>query len=73
MVHDKTAEITQCKKIHCVTTNKNIARFQVLMVASVKMIAFWDIAPCSLVVVDQRFSGAQCLHHQGNDGGSTHL
>jgi hypothetical protein len=25
--------------------------------------AFWDIAPCSLVV-DRRFIGAYCLHHQ---------
>jgi hypothetical protein len=23
---------------------------------------FWDIAPCSLVVVDRRFRGAYCLH-----------
>jgi hypothetical protein len=29
------------------------------------MTAFWDIAPYSLVEVDQRFGGAYCLHHQG--------
>jgi hypothetical protein len=39
-----------------------------------KMMAFWDIAPCSLVEVDQHFRGVYCLHHQGdNDGGSMHL
>jgi hypothetical protein len=51
-----------------------------------KKIAFWGIAPCSLVRVDRRFRGAYflrqipnwrfkgvyCLHHQG-DGGGTHL
>jgi hypothetical protein len=26
---------------------------------------FWDVAPCSLVQVYQRFRGAYCLHHQG--------
>jgi hypothetical protein len=29
-----------------------------------KMTAFWDIAPCSLVEVDRRFSGAYCLVYQ---------
>jgi hypothetical protein len=28
------------------------------------MTAFWDIAPCSLIKVTQRFGGAYCLHHQ---------
>jgi hypothetical protein len=27
------------------------------------MTAFWDIAPCSLVEVDRRFTGTYCLHH----------
>jgi hypothetical protein len=31
-----------------------------------KMTAFWEIAPCSLVEVDRRFRGAYCLHHQGD-------
>jgi hypothetical protein len=26
---------------------------------------FWDVAPCSLVEIDQCFRGAYCLHHQG--------
>jgi len=45
------------------------ARFQVLTAASMKMTAFWDIAPCS-VVVQRRFKDAYCLH-QGDDGSST--
>jgi hypothetical protein len=32
-----------------------------------KMTAFYDIAPCSLVGVDPLFRGAYCLHHQGDD------
>jgi hypothetical protein len=47
--------------------------FQVLKAASVKMLAFWDIAPCSLVIVDRRFKGAYCLRRQGDGGSSTHL
>jgi hypothetical protein len=31
-----------------------------------KIRAFWDIAPCSIVKVDQRFGDAYCLHHQGD-------
>jgi len=29
-------------------------RFKVLTSASMKMTAFWDIAPCSLVIEDRR-------------------
>jgi hypothetical protein len=29
------------------------------------MIAFWDTAPCGLVEVDRRFTGAYC-HHQND-------
>jgi hypothetical protein len=32
-----------------------------------KIRAFWYVAPCSLVGVDQRFRGAYCLHHQGDE------
>jgi hypothetical protein len=28
------------------------------------MVAFWDIAPCSLTGVDRRFRGVYSLHHQ---------
>jgi hypothetical protein len=41
-----------------------------------KIRAFWDISPCSLVGVDRRFRGMYCLHHHhqsDDDGGSTHL
>jgi hypothetical protein len=31
-------------------------RFQVLTVVSMKVSAFWDIAPCSLIEVDRRFT-----------------
>jgi hypothetical protein len=40
-------------------------RFQVLMAAGMKVTAFWDIAPCSLIEVERRFRGVYCLHHQG--------
>lgn len=26
---------------------------------------FWDVALCSLVLIDRRFRGDNCLHHQG--------
>jgi hypothetical protein len=31
-----------------------------------KMIVFWDSAPCSLVAIDLYFRDADCLYHQGN-------
>jgi hypothetical protein len=31
------------------------------------MAVFWDVAPCSLVEIYQRFRGACCLHHQDDD------
>jgi hypothetical protein len=40
-------------------------RLQVFTVASMKMTAFWDIGPYSLVEVDLHFRGAYCLHHEG--------
>jgi hypothetical protein len=42
-------------------------RFQVLTAASIKIRAFWVVAPCSLVGLDRRFRGAYCLHNQGDD------
>jgi hypothetical protein len=44
----------------------NFVRFEVLMAASMKMRAFWDIALCSLGL-DQRLRG------KPDDGGSIHL
>jgi hypothetical protein len=43
-----------------------------------KMIVFWDMAPCILVEIDQRLRGVQFLHYQDDnddddDEGSTHL
>jgi hypothetical protein len=32
-----------------------------------EMTVVWDVAPCTLVEIDQRFRGAHC-HHQGDDG-----
>jgi hypothetical protein len=43
------------------------------MVASVKMTAYWDVAPCSLIGVDRCFRGAYCLHDQPDGGGSMRL
>jgi hypothetical protein len=31
------------------------------------MVAFWDIAPCSLFEADWRFRDVYCLHHQGDE------
>jgi hypothetical protein len=39
-------------------THVKFMRFQVLMAASMKIRAFWVMAPCSVVVVDRRFGGA---------------
>jgi hypothetical protein len=47
-------------------------KFQVLK-AAIMTIAFWDIAPYSLVEDDRRFAGANYLHRQDDrpdDGGS---
>jgi hypothetical protein len=49
-------------------------RFQVLTAASMKITAFWDVAPCSLAEVYRRFLRAYCLNHHGpDDGRSKHL
>jgi hypothetical protein len=34
------------------------------MIKKTKVTAFWDIAPCSPVAVNQRFGGVYCLHNQ---------
>jgi hypothetical protein len=36
------------------------------MTASMKMVVFATVAPCSLVEGFRRFGGAYCLHYQGN-------
>jgi hypothetical protein len=47
--------------------------FQFLTAANINLTASWAVGPCNIFEVERRFSGAYCLHHQGNDGGSTHL
>jgi hypothetical protein len=43
----------------------HFVRFQVLTAASTMFrVVFWDILPCKMIV-DRRFRGAYCLHHQG--------
>jgi hypothetical protein len=37
-------------------------RVQVLTATGMNMAVFWDVAPCSLVDIDQRFRGPYCLH-----------
>jgi hypothetical protein len=43
-----------------------LVTFQVIVMASMKMTAFWDIALCSLEL-DQHFRAAYFLHHQGDE------
>jgi hypothetical protein len=38
-------------------------RFQVVTALSLKMAVFWDVAPCSLVEIDQRFRDAFLNRH----------
>jgi hypothetical protein len=42
----------------------NFVRFQVLTASSMKFrFVFWDVLPCK-IIVDRRFRGTCCLHHQ---------
>jgi hypothetical protein len=41
--------------------------FQAVTAASMKIRAFWHVAPCSLVGVYRRFSGAYYLNLQGGE------
>jgi hypothetical protein len=44
---------------------QNTLRFKVLTAASMKFrIVFWDVLLCK-IIVDRRFRGTYCLHHQG--------
>jgi hypothetical protein len=57
---------TQCDL--CIAWDSNLTHYetyQFLAVASFKMAAVWDTAPCSLVETDWRFRGAYCLHRHG--------
>jgi hypothetical protein len=37
----------------------NVKRMKIMF-----RIVFWDVLPCK-IIVNQRFRGAYCLHHQG--------
>jgi hypothetical protein len=41
------------------------------MAAKMKMKAFWNIAPCSLVGIYRSFRGAYCLHYHADDYAKT--
>jgi hypothetical protein len=63
-MHDK------CLKpfiVCCRPSTQATVRFQVLTAASMKIGAFWDVAPCRLIGVDRRFGGVYCLHRQGDE------
>jgi hypothetical protein len=50
---------------YCIVNNENDVIFQVLTAASMMFrIVFWDVLPCK-IIVNRRFRGAYCLHHQG--------
>jgi hypothetical protein len=55
----------------CKTDKDMGVRFHVLMAANMKIIAFWDIAPRSLVKTGRHFGDAYCLHHQGDRGATS--
>jgi hypothetical protein len=42
-------------------------RFQVLTATSMRMVAFWDVAPCSVIDTDRHLRGVYCLHRQGDE------
>jgi hypothetical protein len=64
--HDKQAAVEEIvskfvnKVYFLITVQTTYSRFQVLMAVGMKMTAFWDITPCSLVEVDRRFRGVYC-------------
>jgi hypothetical protein len=44
---------------------EKLMRFQALTAESIKVIAPWNTARCSLAEVHLCLRGAYCLHHQG--------
>jgi hypothetical protein len=42
-------------------------RYDCDCVKVIKIAVLWDVATCSLVNVDRRFSWANCLHHQDDE------
>jgi hypothetical protein len=59
--------------VYILKLTSKIVRFQVLMVMSMKMRAFWDMVLCSFVEVDWLSRGTYCPNNQGDGGGSMHL
>jgi hypothetical protein len=56
---------TMCPAIGVsIINHKHVVRSQVLTMASIKMAAFWVVAPCTFIEVYRRFRGLRCLHHQ---------
>jgi hypothetical protein len=53
-------------------TYSYFVKCQVLTATSVKMAVLWDVAPCSLVDINRRFTWAQAMSHP-DDGGSKNL
>jgi hypothetical protein len=47
-----------------------LVRFHAVTATSMNMTAFWDMASCSLVEVDQRLRGGYWSYHRPDDGGS---
>jgi hypothetical protein len=39
-------------------------RFEIFAVLSMKMVVFCDVAPCSLVDIEEGFRLTYCLHYQ---------
>jgi hypothetical protein len=55
-----------CLKLEDANTKKPV-RFQVLAAESMEFrLVFWDVLPCK-IIVDRRFRGMYCLHHQGDE------
>jgi hypothetical protein len=51
--------------------SNKLAGFLVLTAASMKMVVFWVLAPCSLVDAYQNFRGTCYLQHQDEDSAAT--
>jgi hypothetical protein len=59
------AHACACENIFGMLVYSKEYTLSVSLISSVmKTSVIWDIAPCSLTVVDQCFRDAYCLHHQ---------
>jgi hypothetical protein len=55
----RVAEVCDVTDVFCDQQKTLCQTFLILF-----RVVFWDILPCK-VIVDRRFRGAYCLHHQG--------